>query len=384
MLARTLSLAPLLLWTACASAPSRTADDIPHQVTSTLSAQHQQHIVDAARRLMLRDNVPGLQMSAAWPDGQTLTLAMGHVDEAATTPMTSQHVLQVGSTSKLLTAVLVLRAVEQKRLTLDAKLSTWFAGFPKADVIDVRMLLQHRTGFAEVLQKPSKLVSSTLSQKEWVLQEVIADMMDDDLAFTPGTRFQYCNTNYVVLGGILEKVHGKPFHQVLHDEVVTPLALTSTWMPPGPPLHTAVAHGVDVDFMPFGPHWMDGGNPSWTTLASSAGGLMSTSSDLVRVMRAWATHQLLSSTMTAQMMRLRDLQDPPEATMTGYGLGVSGYTLGTGVDAVDVKGHRGGIMGFDSTPVCTVDGACVVVLLNHSRMDSHTGLDLAHQVLRLR
>ncbi len=320
-------------------------------------------------------HVPGAQVALVDAEGRMWSAAAGFADEDGQQPLTVDDPLQIGSATKLMTAVCVLRLVDRGELSLDDTLDGHYPAFPSAERITVRHLLTHRAGLKEILARPTFLGrAALLRSRVWDIDAIIEEIEDDDLDFAPGSAFAYSNTNYIVLGGILQRVTGKPAHQVLHDELFGPLGMASTWMPPAePPTARAPAFGIDQDFMPLGPHWLDGAKPSWTTLASTSGGVLSRASDVLRFYRALFGGQLVSEALREELTAFLPSEDLPEPTMRGYGLGLSDYRFGER----RAWGHRGIIMGFDATPVFLPDlGVSLVVLTNHSQQDSTFGGDL--------
>ncbi|TPV92577.1 MAG: beta-lactamase family protein [Myxococcales bacterium FL481] len=361
--------AGLLALVGCASEPP------PRRPPATVESRHEspktERLQQILRQAVIRHDVPGVQVAIRTAEGQWWRAAAGFADRDRRRPLAVDDTFQIGSATKLMTAVMVLRAVERGQLELDDLLSRWYPAFPRADQITVRHLLGHRSGLGEVLRRPGVLLkSATAPHKVWDQEAVIRKMARRRLEFAPGSRFGYSNTNYVVLGGILRKVTGKPSEVLFRDELFVPLGMLATWLPPGPsPVDRPHVEGID-HFMPAGPHWIEPGRTNWTTLAYTAGGVISRAEDLLRFYQALFDGDLLSEASRRELMRFRASDQFPETEMTGYGLGLSEYKFGP----YRALGHRGGIMGYDTTPLYCPDArAYVVVLSNHSKGDSKFG-----------
>nr|WP_297308579.1 serine hydrolase domain-containing protein [uncultured Flavobacterium sp.] len=143
----------------------------------------------------------------------------------ANTPM---HVASVG---KVITAVTVLRLVDKKKINLDESVSTYLEDFPYKE-ITVRQLLNHRSGlpyygnFTEIPGIWDR--KQTLTNNDVI--ELLKNTAEIKLESKPNTRFKYCNTNYVLLASIVEKVTGKTFQEALKILILNPLKMKDTFV----------------------------------------------------------------------------------------------------------------------------------------------------------
>ncbi|WP_294286896.1 serine hydrolase domain-containing protein [uncultured Chryseobacterium sp.] len=132
---------------------------------------------------------------------------------------------RIGSISKTFTAVLIMKAIEEKKVALDTKLSDFYPEIPNAAKITVEQLLQHRSGIHNLTNDPGYLQYNTKPQTESSLIGIIKKYGSD---FEPGTKYDYSNSNYILLGFILEKVYRKPYAELLQSKIAKPLKLTLT------------------------------------------------------------------------------------------------------------------------------------------------------------
>ncbi|KIC63562.1 serine hydrolase domain-containing protein [Chryseobacterium taiwanense] len=132
---------------------------------------------------------------------------------------------RVGSISKTFTAVLIMKAVEDKKISLDKKLSDFYPEIPNASKITIENLLQHRSGIHNLTDESEYLQYNTKAQTESSLVNIIKKYTSD---FEPGSKYAYSNSNYILLGFILEKVYKKSYAELIKDKITKPLKLTLT------------------------------------------------------------------------------------------------------------------------------------------------------------
>lgn len=133
---------------------------------------------------------------------------------------------RIGSLTKTYTAVLVLQAVENQRLRLDDKLSSFYPEIDNAEKITIEQLLKHRSGIFNF----TEITGESL----WELQphtedEFINYFVSEKSNFEPGSDFEYSNTNYALLGFILQKIYSKPFSEILEENICHLLHLENTY-----------------------------------------------------------------------------------------------------------------------------------------------------------
>lgn len=132
---------------------------------------------------------------------------------------------RIGSVSKTFTAVLIMKAVEDKKLSLDKKLSEFYPEIENADKISIENLLQHRSGIHNLTNEAEYWQYNTTPQTESSLISIIKKYKSD---FIPGTKYEYSNSNYILLGFILEKIYKTSYAELIKDKIAKPLKLTLT------------------------------------------------------------------------------------------------------------------------------------------------------------
>jgi len=161
---------------------------------------------------------------------------MGKVDLRKKDSLTSTTPLHIASTSKTFTAIAILRMVQENKLSLDDSLEKFFPAFPYHGVT-VKMLLTHRSGIPNYLYFMSNNKWGILPNKKWnrqyaTNQDVLKMMYDKkpDPTGTPGGRFSYCNTNFVLLALIIEKISGLTYPVYMRQHFFEPLQMINTFV----------------------------------------------------------------------------------------------------------------------------------------------------------
>jgi CubicO group peptidase (beta-lactamase class C family) len=160
----------------------------------------------------------------------------GLVDLRKKDSITANTPLHIASTSKTFTSVAILRLIQEGKLSLEDSISKFFPHLPYPG-ITVKMLLNHRSGLPNYLYFMSNNKWGILPDGKWNKQlatnEDVLQMMIDkrpDKVSTPGTRFTYCNTNYVLLAMIVEKVCGKTFPVYMQENLFAPLQMKNSYV----------------------------------------------------------------------------------------------------------------------------------------------------------
>jgi D-alanyl-D-alanine carboxypeptidase len=292
---------------------------------------------------------PGATLGVALADGKSFGLATGFSDREAKTPMRPSDLMLQGSVGKTYAAALALQLVKEGKINLDDKIEkylgkeTWFARLPNAKDITVRMLMNHTSGLVRYEFKDQFTKDLTASvDKVWKPQELIAYIFETKAPFEAGKGWDYSDTNYIVLGMIIEKVTGKRYYDLVGKRILQPLRLRNT-VPSDRRTIQGLAQGYAGEGNPFGgtDAMIVGGkfaiNPQfeWT-----GGGYASTTEDLAR----WAKEMYEGRAFSARLLpeMLKGTPAPMLGKDATYGLGViiRPTTLGTSY------GHSGFFPGY--------------------------------------
>lgn len=273
---------------------------------------------------------------------------------------------RIGSITKPMVATVVLQLVDEGRLQLDDAIARYLPGVvPGADRITVRQLLDHTSGIPSYTDNPA-LYDSLFANpgRSWAPNELIALA----LALPPlEVPWYYSNTNYTVLGLLVEKVTGQALGAQLQRRIFDRLRMRDTYYPTTAALRAPAASGyLDLEGSPN----VDVGtvlNPSW---GGAGGAVVSTAADVTRFIDALATGSLVSARMRAAQQQIAPgstftIPGDPEATSYGLGAILSGRWIG----------HDGAIPGYESEAFSQPGVGTVVVLVNKS-----TGTAVTHQL----
>ena len=292
---------------------------------------------------------PGATMGVALPDGESFGLAVGYSDREAKTPMKPDDRMLAGSVGKTFAAATALQLVKEGRIGLDDKVEkylgkeVWFSRLPNAKDITVRQLMNHTSGLVryEFKDEFTKFLTAN-PMKVWTPEERLAYLLDEKPPFEAGKGWDYSDTNYIVLGMIIERVTGRRFYEEANRRVIKPLKLRDTIPQEGPTMK-GVVQGYAGAANPFGGKdaMMEKGkfviNPQleWT-----GGGYASTAHDLAR----WA--KLMYEGKAYDPSLLGPVLDGVAAPMLGretkYGLGV----IIRKTQAGESYGHSGFFPGY--------------------------------------
>ena len=149
----------------------------------------------------------------------------GFCDVATQLKPKATSVYRIGSISKMFTAVMILQLVDENKLSLEAKLSDFYPSVPHSDRITIDQMLGHRSGIHSITDDSAYLgYLSTYQSHEQLLQRIVASESE----FEPGAKTAYSNSNYILLGYILEKVTGFDYQINLETRITRPLSLHYT------------------------------------------------------------------------------------------------------------------------------------------------------------
>ena len=264
------------------------------------------------------------------------------------TAMSPGDKFRAGSIMKPFVAAVVLQLVEEGGLSLDDPLPSVLpeeviSRFPDNEKITVQMLLNHTAGIPEWVNVLLNDIAADPT-RVWQVEEFLDTAAAQPSDFLPGEGWKYSNTDYNLLGLIIEQVTGNPWRDEVRRRIIRPLALKDTILPePGDPaMPGSHVHGYEtiegalVDFTQVDP-----------SMAEAAGGsaLVTTTSDLVTFLEALLAGEFFQQETTLEQMLNRvKVPDDPHG-LIGYGLGLEKYVLPGNVEMI---GHLGSTAGYRS------------------------------------
>ncbi|HET8980992.1 MAG TPA: serine hydrolase domain-containing protein [Solirubrobacteraceae bacterium] len=317
----------------------------PAGISTTRSSTHAQSALDSALTATLRtarDRIHAPAVTAAvvvcgrpvWAD------ATGVLDLRSTRPATNNSLFILNSAAKTVVATMVMQEIQDGHLSLGTRLSQFYPWLPNARQITVRMLLNMTSGLPDYLYNPQiEWMMNHRPRHRWTVDQVLTGLGTGlgTPKFSPGREFQYSDTNYIVLGGILERVTHSTIERDFQQLIARPLGITTATFVPTPAAKARIAHpyvlyrdgtlhskwipGFGVSSAVWGPVFTDGG-------------LAASSLDLARFGNALLGDRLVGATAVRQMTHI----GPGD-----YGFGIRSRSF----DGHLWLGHRGYFSGFE-------------------------------------
>lgn len=293
--------------------------------------------------------IPGAVLAAVFADGRVVSVAVGMSDTSLRTPMRPDHRLLLGSVGKTYVSAVALQLVREGRLDLDALASRyvggqgWFDSLPNAAAITVRHLMNHSSGLVRYEFRPEftrALVNEP--DKVWDPREQVRYLHGTTAAFRPGEGWDYSDTNYLVLGLILESITQRPLDEEIAARILRPRRLTET-VPSDSRRIEGLSQGYAGANNPFGGRdaVLDEGrmiiNPQFE---GAGGGYAATAADAARWGALYFTGAPFGDSLLAQALA------GPVARLgpgTRYGLGM---ILRDSTAAGPVRSHSGFFPGY--------------------------------------
>ncbi|MEY9873778.1 D-alanyl-D-alanine carboxypeptidase [Streptacidiphilus sp. MAP12-33] len=324
----------------------RSADDCP---LDPVLAARLDKAIEAVRK---ETGTPGVTVGLWMPGRGTYLRSFGVADKATGAPMRPDLFMRIGSETKTFTATAVLELVDQGLVKLDDPIGDYIRGVRNGRKITIRQLLEMRSGlFSYTFDKAFQTALLTNPTRSFTPQQLLAYSHSHKNLFAPGARFDYSNTNYVLLGLLVEKLGRMPLADFIRERVLKPSHLDHSFLPVGAEFPSPHAHGYTNQTLSGAvedsTHW----NPSW---GWAAGAMISDLRDLHLWAKEAATGTLLSPATQAQRLKFIPVGDP---SGLGYGLGL--------LTSHGWLGHNGSLPGYESVTVyLPQQDATLVILLN--------------------
>ena len=291
--------------------------------------------------------VTGIMMSVYNPRNGIWMGASGKADLYNAINMRPCHISRVGSTVKMFTATVVLKLQEEGKLNINDKISAYLQGsyldnIENAGTATIRQLLQHSSGIYNYIQSPQFQTASLNDLlKEWHPDELLKYAWHKKAYFKPGEDVTYSNTNYILLGLLIEKTEGKPLYKVFEEKIFTPLGLTFTQFAGKNHVPAGIARGyIDIysNLQVIESTYFSG----WDYFTAD-GGLISNPYDMNVFFRALMNRQLINSTSLQQMLTFKTPNKPDtDFFPIQYGLGIFKMETPKGIAYL----HSGDAIGY--------------------------------------
>lgn len=324
-------------------------------VFDTVSAAQLQASLDSS---VVYLEIPGAVLAVRSPNGAVWigTSGYGQIGSAVSAndaqystdvAMSSEMHFHIGSITKTFTATIILQLIDEGKISLDDTINQviqkWIPNYfdftiPYSDTITIRNLLEMRSGMGNYSSNSKYMQDvniNPLAKRDPKTLIRYGVESEDTPAYPPGTRSEYNNGNYILLGIFIEKITGNTYTNEVSERIIKPLNLKNTSVPSDPSMPDPYAHGykysnTDNELLDLS----TATDPSW---GWAAGSIISTVSDLLIWAKALAEGTLISSTMQQERMKMFEI-DIEDFSGISYGLGI--YSDNGAI------GHGGDYSGF--------------------------------------
>ena len=330
-----------------------TASAAPSKDETTHLKSRAQGLVDAGYPAALA------AVSDAKGESAGVAVGKGNLETGQAPPMDGE--VRIGSNTKTFVAVVVMQMVQEGKVGLDEPIETYLPGLIKGEGIDgskitVRQLLQHTSGLPEYTDTtPGRSDIFQIKDHYIPPRDLLDTALGKPAAFEPGTQWAYTNTNYVVLGMLVERVSQRPVGEQIDQRIIKKLGLSHTYFPaPGdrsikgthPQGYHLSAEGKLEDITEMDPAW------AW-----AAGAMVSTPSELNTFFQAVFDGRLLTQSSIDEMRNGAVDASSRLGPGTVYGLGLIGRSLTCGGTS---WGHGGTIHGYQTNNAVGPDGTAAI------------------------
>lgn len=235
---------------------------------------------------------------------------------------------KIGSVTKTFTATMIMQLVEAKKLRLETKISRFFPKIAMANYISVNDLLQQRSGIMDYVNADETFKEKLITGES--REDLLDRIADYEAIFEPGTKHMYSNTNYYLLGCIIENITKKSYAENLKELIVDKIGLKNTYYTTE---KTDVSKRESYSYLFNGTNWEQ--FPEWdNSIAFASGGITSTPDDLTLFISSLFDGKLVTKSSLDQMKKIKD----------GYGMGLMQFPFGER----RFFGHNGKIENFNS------------------------------------
>ena len=326
-----------------------------------------------AKELLL----PGAMVLLKTPQGN-FVFGYGTTELGVTNPPRADTHFRIASMTKTMTAAVIVQLAQEGKLRFDDPVSKYVQGVPNGDNITIGQLLKMRSGLYNYTDAPELAESLDRNPtKAWTSEELRAIAFKHPPLFAPGAAFDYCNTNYLLLGFVAEKIAGQPLAGIFQNRLFGPIGMKNTLLPAGTSnaIPEPYSHGylygsssyalVDAPYpadlqaaaragtlKPNDDTWQ---NPSY---ALGAGGVISIADDLAAWIRALVGGKVFNADYQRQWIESPEPEDPGNPKGQRYGYGIAQITFGPN----KVYFHGGELPGFNSSMGHDPDNDVTLVL----------------------
>ncbi len=312
-------------------------------------------------QVMQANAIPGAVVLVKSPEQGDWEATFGTAELGTTRPTSVDDYFRVGSNTKTMTSTVILQLVEEGKLRLDDPIARYRPEVPNGQNITIAQLSEMRSGlYSYSFDEGFNETLDADPQKAWTPDELLSIAFAHPNNFAPGEKYEYSNTNIILLGVVIEQLTGMSASDAFEQRIFKPLGLTHSSLPKntdasipdphpqgyqfGTNVETIDSYSVPTAQLPAAlngtlkPIDNTNANPSW---AWTAGGAISTVDDLAIYVKALVGGGLLDA--QTQQLRLASIQPivPGDQNGPGYGLGIVRF-------APNIYGHDGQLPGYST------------------------------------
>jgi D-alanyl-D-alanine carboxypeptidase len=319
--------------------------------------------------VMSQQGIPGVIAGVWGPERGNWTTARGKADLESGVSIDLLDRVRIASNTKPFVATVMLQLVDEGRLSLDDRLDEFIDGFQHGDRISIRQLANMTSGIYSFTEDPrfdEDFEEDPLMQ--WSQEQALEIARGHEPYFPPGEGWHYSDTNYEILGLIIEQVTGNDIEGEINRRIIEPLGLANTVFPTEsdiPGRHSKGYHERDgrlVDYTRVNPE-----------IPWAGGAMISNLNDMKKWAMVAAEGSLLTEEMHEEQLEWVSMD---QGSPSGYGLGL--------VNVHGFIGHHGAIFGFNSVFFYNPDDkSTIVVFANKSSNESGESSDIFIQLVRI-
>lgn len=280
------------------------------------------------KKIISENNIPGINLAIVMPDNEVITVSAGYSDKEKQILMKPEDKMFSGSTGKTFCAAIILQLIDEGKLNVDDLISKyfgneeWFLRIPNANEITIRMLLNHTSGIPRYVFDDS--IWKTMQEdpeKIWTGVERLSYIFDAEPVHPAGKGWGYSDTNYIILGMLIEQITGNEYYTELTKRILNPMNLSNTL--PGntreiPGLIPGYSAFSEALFIPEKVLLNDGKFAFNPQMEFTGGGIACTTSDLAKWGKFYYGGKVFSKE-SLEMMRTPSDQKTTLDDNAGYG-----------------------------------------------------------------
>lgn len=306
---------------------------------------------------------PSLQISVYIKDKGYWNCSIGYSDLDTQRELTNNDLFQIGSMTKMFTSAAILTLVDKGRLSLNDPISRYLPFIANGDKITIRNLLNHSSGIYDYSYS-FKFGMGVITKKKWTVEEKINLIREEDAYFKPGKGYHYSNTNYFLLGLVIEKVTDQSIARFLRTHILIPYQLNRTYTPLVEEIPNTLVRGYDQKLTPLGWFGIRHDVGSYLEMHRSwllaGGNMVSTSSNINHFLHNLVDGPIFNKKIKQELTGFIDGTFHGVPEQIGYGLGLRRILI----DGVELWGHTGLFFGYEGVALHSPKHSYTITILS--------------------